>query len=391
MSGQAIRFVVVAAITVAIAAVLWWSRESAPEQDLISQPELEQSSQPVAGAPVAPAATNERRDWFPDLSDTQSALTTGDAATGDARRFDCSLEDAWERLDDDEEEARNRLLADTLSRSANAEDQLAAAIIGAFIGVDRRIDSLSMALAADPMHPLVLWQVADDCRRGRGGEYCTDPYVRANLETVLGGNGWYWVQVASFYYEQGMFDESLRATQRAASAPEFDDYFIDNVLLLERALGADSDRDYLNRVVGAMGYVAAMPADFLARECTQRAELDDEWLDGCTRLAERYERDGTTMMMQMIGLGMQEKLYAQSGLVAELRDVGVRKGELNELLGRVDADYELIQAVDPQINARYLDVWKSSGERAAFEYATTTVGQLLEDPDYDPCVYVPSE
>ena len=85
---------------------------------------------------------------------------------------------------EEDEEARTeryRFLADTLSQSAFAEDQLAAALIqGSTVlrpganeleaaVVERRRNNLQSALAADPTHPLVLWQVADDCRRGRGG------------------------------------------------------------------------------------------------------------------------------------------------------------------------------------------------------------------------------
>ena len=95
--------------------------------------------------------------------------------------------------------------------------------------------------------------------------------------------------------------------------------------------------------------------------------------------------------MQMIGLQLQQKFYAQSGLSVEIADARAREQELRALIDRVDADYELVQMLDPQVNARYLDVWKSSGEVAALEYAITTVDELLEDPDYDPCVYMPSE
>ena len=108
-------------------------------------------------------------------------------------------------------------------------------------------------------------------------------------------------------------------------------------------------------------------------------------------LAERYEQDGTNLLMQMIGLGMQEQLYAQTGLGTEIVDAQIRKQELRGLLEGVDADYQLVQWLDPQVNARYLDVWKSSGEVAALEYAIATVDELLEDPDYDPCVYMPTE
>lgn len=388
MSGRAIRVVVVAAIAIAIAAMLWSLRKSGPEP---AAPEPDQTSNENPKVPIAATTTSERRDWFPDLSDPHSPLTTGAAAQGASGRFDCSYGDIqWGVQDEEERDARNALLADTLSRSANAEDQLAAAMIRP-PEVGSRIDNLRMALAADPMHPLVLWQVADDCRRGRGGEYCADPYVRANVEAVLGGNGWYWVQVAAFYHEQGLFDQSLQATRRAVSAPEFDDYFIDNVLLLERALSADSDRNYIDRIAGAIGYSAAMPNEYLARECAQRAEQDGEWLDVCTMLVERYEQDGTNLLMQMMGLELQERFYAQSGLSVEIADARIRRLELRELLDRVDADYQLVQALDPNVNARYLDVWKSSGEVAALEYAIAAVDELLEDSDYDPCVFMPSE
>ncbi len=381
----------VGGVVLAVAAVLLWP-SSEPNDQPNEQSATRLGSSDVAETPATTAPeASERRDWFPDLSNPQPSMTTGDAAAGPSGRFDCSLEDFERDIDDEEQDERNRVLADTLSQSAYAEDQLAAAIIGAFIGVDRRIENLSNALAADPRHPLVLWQVADDCRRGRGGEYCTDPYVRANVEAALGGNGWYWVQVAAFYHEQGLFDEALDATRRAVSAPDFDDYFIDNVLLLERALSADSDRNYIDRIVGGIGYTAAMPVDFFARECTQRAAQDAEWLDSCTMLAERFEQDGTNLMIQTIGLGMQEQLYAQAGLNTEIRDARIRKQELRGLLDAVDADYQLVQMLDPQVNARYIDVWKSNGEVAALEYAITTVDELLEDPDYDPCVYAPSE
>lgn len=388
MSRRAIGAVIAGAAIVA-AAVLWSARQQSQEVPERTESNPAQSVGPDPGEPavLAPTAPDERRDWFPDLSDPQLSLTTGETASGTSRRFDCSLEDIVSGVDEEEQEERNRRLADTLSRSANAEDQLAAAIIG----VDRRIESLSMALTADPTHPLVLWQVTDDCRRGRGGEYCADPAVRANAEAVLGGNGWYWTQVAAFYYEQGMFDESLEAVQHAVSAPEFDDYYIDHVLLLERALGADSDRGYIDRVVGAIGYTAAMPTDFLARQCTLRSEVDAAWLDGCTMLAERYEQEGTNLLMQLVGLGMQEDLYARSGLTAEIGDAQIRKAELEAWLDRVDADYQLVQAVDPQLMARYLDVWATSGEVAAFEFTVTAVDELMQDPDYDPCVYLPSE
>ncbi len=391
MNNRAVRVVLIAALMI-VAAVFFWPP---PEPD---DPTGEEATSGLSGtgdsssAFDAAPARDERREWFPDLSDSPSTMTTGDTATGASGRFDCNVEELMrEDLDEEEKNARTQLLADTLSRSANAEDQLAAAMIRPSTEVGPRIDNLRRALAADPMHPLVLWQVADDCRRGRGGEYCADPYVRANLETVLGGNGWYWVQVAAFYSEQGMYDQSLVALQTAVSAPEFHDYFIDHLMLLERAFSVDSDRSYIDRVVAAMGYTAAMPAEYLAQHCSYRPLRNSDWLAGCTMLAERYEQDGTNLLMKMIGLGLQEHLYAHSGLVSEVADARMREAELNALIDRVDADYQLVQALDPQINARYLEIWQSSGEVAAFEYAIEAVDQLLEDPDYDPCVYLPSE
>ena len=389
MSNRAVRVALIAALMIAAAVFFWPSREPGDEivEDVITG--LDAGGGPPRAFDPAPEH-DERRDWFPDLSAAQPTLTTGDSVAGGSDRFNCSLEDYWTEIDEEELDARHERLAETLSRSANAEDQLAAAMIRRSEDVGQRIDNLTMALASDPLHPLVLWQVAEDCRRGRGGEYCGDPSVRANVDAILGGNGWYWTQVAAFYHEQGMFDESLNAARRAVSAPEFDDYFIDHVLLLERAFSADSDRAYMDRVVESIGFAAAMPGEFLARECAARAEADDSWLANCIMLAERYEQDGTNLMMKMIGLGMQENLYPRSGLAVEARDAEARKGELTALLEKVSGDYQLVQAVDPQLTARYLDIWATSGEVAAFEFTIETVDALLEDPDYDPCVYLPT-
>ncbi len=391
MNSRAIRAVAITVLVLFFAAVFWPSWQSGPDvvEETSNEPEQTTRSGPAESSP--PQRDNERQDWFPDLTESQPTGTVAGSGAGGGR-FDCSLQDFMQELEDEDvRRERDRFLADTLSRSAYAEDQLAAALIRGSAELGPRIDNLQQALAADGNHPLVLWQVADDCRRGRGGEYCSDPSVRASVEAVLGGNGWYWMQVAAFYHEQGMFDESLGAVQRAAAAPEFNDYWIEYVLLMERSFAVDSDRSYLDRVVAAMGVAAAMPADFLARECPDRAALDDRWLDSCTMIAERYEQDGTNLLMKMVGLGMQDRLYTRSGLAAEAADARTRKDELAALLPRVDADYQLVQALDPQVMSRYLDVWASSGEVAAFEYSISAVDRLLEDPDYDPCVFLPTE
>ena len=94
MSGRALQFVVVVATLVAIAVVFWPSEQQ--EQDEQTAREPESSSGPASGAPTAAPAASQRRDWFPDLSDAQPALTTGDTASQDSRRFDCrgsALED----------------------------------------------------------------------------------------------------------------------------------------------------------------------------------------------------------------------------------------------------------------------------------------------------------
>lgn len=386
MSANAARVVIAAAVLIVLA-VFWMTRESPTEQAHEAEPDNSQVVDTVV--PEMPPAPGVRREWFPDLSEVPVGTTASGSGSEGSGRFDCSLDDYWSEIEDEEHDARFALLADTLSQSPNAEDQLAAAIIRGVGAPEQRTDSLVEALTADPMHELVLWQAADDCRRGRGGEYCTDSNVRATIESVLGGNGWYWTQVAAFYHGQGMFDESLSALRRAVSAPEFNDYFVDNVLLMERALSADSDRAYVDRVISSIGFAAAMPADFLARECAARAEADDSWRDACTMLAERYEHEGSNLMMQTIGLGMQENLYESSGLMAEARDAEIRKAEMLKLLEQAGGDYQLVQWLDPQLSARYLDVWAASGEVAALEFAVESVDALLEDPDYDPCVYLP--
>ena len=84
-----------------------------------------------------------------------------------------------------------------LSRAGDAELQLVAAQIRDREETEAIQENVRAALAIDPMHKLVLWDVADRCREGRGGDYCQNASVQQNIDFVLGNNGAYWAEVAS--------------------------------------------------------------------------------------------------------------------------------------------------------------------------------------------------
>ncbi|MDJ0908700.1 MAG: hypothetical protein QNI99_05885 [Woeseiaceae bacterium] len=403
MSVRAIKGAVIAAIAI-VAAVLFWTTRQ-PEDGVGEIPDAT-AERPTVSDPAAPAASatataSERSDWFPDLSDSNGLTSPGTGRMLDT--FGCDVDRLRDRYsllrapDGQEDNTELARLLSVLNASGDAEMLLAASRLGYLADIRRdgaaipaeRARALKRALATDPLHQAVLWDASQLCGVLPSPDYCEESWFRANLETVLGGNGAYWVREAVRRYRDDNAEGALAAVRRASSAPEFDNYVIEHTRILERALSAASDMDYMDRTLTAF----AMSVGLFATEnrgiltvCNNEADLNPEWRDACLELASRFLADGRTLGSREIGAQLQISLYRQSGQ-DELREAAeATLASLGDAgLDDVDDDIVSVMLTDERVLGAFLDEFEASDELAAVEWAKSEVGRLKEDPAYDPC------
>jgi hypothetical protein len=367
---------------------------------LIRDPERLPSSEarPPDLKPATPAQEMESQGG---RASSAASATAGLGPTVDERieaiLGDCSwqtIEAAYaERFQEESLSAQAEEISRRLASAEDARLILASAMIGGEGRADSDDERMRRALAMAPADPLILWQAASFCEPvEQTAAYCDDPARIGTSNEVLEENGAYWVIMAGARYVRNDRDGALRYLERGVTAPRFDIYFAEQLVLLERALAAAGNLPYRLRVAEALGVLAAQPSAFgLVNACRVESPGDDGWLRACKAYANRLAREGETLMAQAMGRGMRRMLY-ESALAApadqsprektaeELIDGGILQSKLNLLVTQW-------MLVDDGFAAAWVDTLIVKGEGAAFNQAIREAVRRGEELGLNPCSY----
>lgn len=394
--------VVIGAIATIAAIAFWFTRSTEPPaaaQPSAAPVPTEATIDQPAGQP---SAGDPQEEWFPDLNDRNDIPGVYLGIGDDRSTFGCDVDSMADGLGDslegDEGRARFANYMNLLAASGDAEHQLAAlqlravGQVGVFDGgvsALPNVDHLALALESDPLNPLVLWQAAGTCIEQDSHSACSDLNVRANMQTVLGSNGEYWAQESARLYVAGDTESALDALRRAGSAPGFDNYFMKQVRLQQRALSLAPDLSPVERNLGAyaLGLVATGSGPRALAPCFQQAD-DPPWFDACTAVANRYISDSPTIVQQALGMEMLARLYAMAGQEEAAQLEKTRASELGSAFWVEDEDLMAVLFTDERVFSLYLDELESGDEFVAVQFLRDEVERLKQDPDYTPC---PSE
>lgn len=402
MRGPMLRFAIVAIILLLL--VVFYATRLGEEPATESEPPSEATSETTTvpgAAPVAETVSEdrEREDWFPDLTDRNDVPGIDLGATLTRDTFGCDLQELADHLgvedalEGEEGEQRIARLLETFALSGDAELQLAGShlTIAADGGLTEnqydygQMASIERAYQSDPMHPLVLWNAASACSADATTGFCADPQVRANIQTVLGNNGEYWALVAEQRYNRGDQDGALDALRRAAVAPEFDNYFMANIRMFQRAFSMIPDTNYTVQTLGAYALSNTIVEPGIGMACGAEVEARPEWLDACLAVARRYESDGRSISQQQWGARTQYRLLGFAGQREEAEAALSRHREIRDFRRNLDEDIVVVMLTDERVMAQFLEELEVSDERSAMYFVRDEVERLKQDPTYHPC------
>ena len=322
--------------------------------------------------PVAP--TNSESEVSKDCQPTKSVIV---ASESDERR-----------------KARALLLASELESSDDADYLMAAALLRQIWETDAPLELLVRAGKIAPRHPLVAWNLFTMCHDQHVAN-CNPGAVEAHLVEVDGGNGAVWLEIGMRRLAQNDQPAAVEAVKRAIVAPRFDVYFVDHVVLMERALANRADKPYRDRMFEAMGYGAAWTAvsDYgIVQHCNALDTGDGVWLELCDRLGQKMFADGRTILDKLIGLALQKIAASQSGdqdwIEKSITDFEAFRAQVKKVV-----EEPTMQALlwnDESVLAQYVENFSTYGEFEAQLRLREEAQRLREDPDYDQCNFVSS-
>jgi len=198
-----------------------------------------------------------------------------------------------------------------------------------------------------------------------------------------------WMEIAMLRIAEEDPDAAIAAMRRAISAPRMDTYFIDHVLVLERALAGRSDLSYWDRVFRGMGYgVALVGSDYqITKHCRNVDESVGVWIELCNQLGARMFADGRIYLEQAIGRALQKIAAERSGDENWIRNATAEYEIFINNYRSLAADRSM-QALlenDEVVLRQYLENFATYGELEAQLRLHKEARRLKQDPDYDQC------
>lgn len=291
----------------------------------------------------------------------------------------------------DDLKAQMQALAGDLSHSDDAEHLLAAALLGGFAVPGAPLELLDKASRIVPSNALVAWHRLKICRE-LAGATCDLEEIETIAVEVDSDNGAVWMQVAMLRFGEDRHNAAADAVRRAIVAPRFDNYFIDNAGVIERALTVLGGRSYAERVFMGIGVAAASMVSYqkITTQCAALAGDGGVWLELCDRLGARMTADGNTLIDQAIGTSLRKIAAQQSGdeawiEAATANEVSFRDN-YQRLLATIGAHHILEN--DEVVLRQYIENFSTYGELEAQTRLKEEAQRLREDPDYDQCNFV---
>lgn len=269
-----------------------------------------------------------------------------------------------------------------LSAATDAEHLIAASMLSVQWDSELAANHRQRARNLSPENRLLAWHELLLCE----APTCNSTSVEDNAIRVASDNGAVWFVIASNRLARNQDRAAVEAVRQAITAPVFDIFFIDQVLILERAYSASTDWSYPQRVYQGFGFAAAQLPQFslLTEQCDRADQGRGEWVSLCDQLGDTMLQNGQTIIVQSIG--------------AALRKIAAKKssGDTNPLRGSSNqADSVAVNMVDETVMMNDVTVlrnfiadFEAYGESAAQENLRTEVARLKASPSYDQCNFV---
>lgn len=250
----------------------------------------------------------------------------------------------------------------------------------------RSIELIAQALVYDPDNPLILISLGEACFRMPEAAACTARDAEEGVLRVGSSNGAIWARVAAWRHRTGDRDGALDALRRAATAPAYDGYWIDQFLLIERALAASTNYTYVQRVSAAIGFPSALVGHDIDSVRICEGEIGAaEWRQVCISHGARLEADADTAIGVAAGIQLQGLVHRANGNLVGLARTQRRLRELHELLRSSIIPGETVLYGDEMVLTEYVAELTGHGELAAMRYLREELARREPSIDTESC------
>lgn len=291
---------------------------------------------------------------------------------------------AGERLEREVELAQG-----VLQQTNSSEYLLAAALLNGWKDPRLAMDLLQRSAADHLNDPILIWTALVICGQ-RPGLDCDFGELEETAIDVDADNGAMWVQIAGLRLGSDDEEGAIDALRHAISAPRFDSYYDEQIMLVERGLAVGSNLSFSERALMAWGTASVTPIGLGSLTARCKSGADGVWSELCEQLGSRMTTDSGNSLTKMIGMDLRQIVLTnqldEKGLTAIARE----RDALRQSMGSIEQNEQMINLMmnDELVLRNYLENLEVYGEDAARQSFFAEMQRLKNSPEYDQCNFV---
>ena len=273
-----------------------------------------------------------------------------------------------------------------LRASNDPESLLAAAALSRWRDPPMALELLDQSMRHSSVVPLSAWTAFIICGQ-RTTLSCDFEKLEEDAIKADNRNGAMWVQVAASRIDSGRLDGAVEAMRQAIAAPDYDSFYSEQVLLIDRALASTTNLSHIERVFRAGMYSSVSPMSFRSLRAQCESEKTGVWPELCEQLGDRMSSDADDIMNQALGMELQELALQNIGDEAGLRELKRSKDSLVMPFGTVETATPLMSllANDASVLSNYMTNLEIYGEVEAWQRLSEEAERLKGLSEYDQC------
>lgn len=273
--------------------------------------------------------------------------------------------------------------------SVDPELILASAAIDKLSSPEQSIQSIRRIGGEKANSPVAIWTLMGLCEQ-RPSVECDYDAIERNVRLNHSANGAFWLGMAGSMLTDGRDDAAFDAISQALAAPTYDNYFNDQLLLLERGLAASTNLSFAERVFYSVEFAFAAPPGIVQVMKKCQVALAGRWSEQCDQLADQLINYDHDVFANGLGFELKKGILEARNDTEALAQVERRMRALASIIEDEENIREMANALlnDEILLRRFLENLESAGELAAFEKLTDDIERLKTTDGYERCNFV---
>ncbi len=283
-------------------------------------------------------------------------------------------------------------LVDAYAESQNLDLQVIYQVTSNPLGIDEPITEALAALAEEnPQHRNSSVYLLNACIKFANHPVCTPQIVDRAL-TLDRDNAAIWALVASLRYTQGNTYGAVVALDAANAAPDFNDYFQEQLTLIKAAIPEAQEpyysflyRQAFNNALPMLinDYSSMNP---LSEMCRNETSNNPRLANACLNYGIRLAEQASSLAGKVMGGGIQYSAYFGQGNDSETRRIQLENRNRIRAMSRREVRLSNnLRDYDGQLFIYWYDQVILHGEQQSIENLVAEARRRSSDANYNPC------